>query len=62
MRELDNWEEDDKVKASVEKLIQLLISDEPLREHENLHQVQVPEDLAQKFYEFEKKELEKNFE
>ena len=61
LRELHKWEKDEKVKETCEKLVQILIADEPEKEYENLHHVSVPEDLAQKFYEFETKELEKNF-
>lgn len=61
LRELHKWETDDKSKETCEKLVQILIADEPEKEHENLHQVPVPEELAQKFYDFETKELEKNF-
>lgn len=46
----------------LEKLIQILIADEPESELENLHQVVVPDELSKKFYEYEQKELEKNFE
>jgi hypothetical protein len=62
LRELHNWEEDKKVLHVLEKAIQLLISDEPERQHQNLHQVDVPDNLQKKFYEIEKEELEKNFE
>ncbi|CAF0778426.1 unnamed protein product [Brachionus calyciflorus] len=62
LRELHKWEKDEKALNSCEKLVQILIADEPEDGHENLHQVAVPEELSQKFYEFEKQELEKNFE
>ena len=62
LRELFNWEKDERASAVCYKLIQVLISDEPEQGLENLHQITVPDELSQKFYEFEQKELEKNFE
>lgn len=62
LREYHKWEKDEKVRTVLEKLIQILISDEPEAGLENLHEVLVPEELSKKFYEYEKKELEKNFE
>ena len=62
LRELHKWETDDRSKAMCEKLVAILIADEPEEGMQNLHQVIVPEELSQKFYEFEKQELEKNFE
>jgi len=61
IRELYNWEKDERVRETCERLVQMLIGDEPEKGLENLDQVTVPEELAQKFYEFDKKELEKNF-
>ena len=61
LRELFNWEKDEKVKATCEKVIQVLICDEPEAGMEDLHEVMVPEELSNKFYEYETKELEKNF-
>ncbi len=60
LRELHKSEQDNKTKAMCEKLVSVLIADEPEQGMENLHQVVVPEELSQKFYEFEN--LEKNFE
>lgn len=62
LRELHKWEKDERVLAVCEKLVQILIADEPEEGMEDFHQVTVPEDLSQKFYEYEQKELEKNFE
>jgi hypothetical protein len=62
LRELHKIEQDKKVIYVLEKLVSVLIADEPEEGMENLHQVMVPEDLAQKFYDYETKELEKNFE
>jgi hypothetical protein len=62
LRELFNWEKDEKSYTTCKKLIDILISDEPEPGLENLHQVEVPDELAKKFYDFEQKELEKNFE
>jgi hypothetical protein len=62
LRELHKWEKDERVKLVLEKLVQILIADEPENELENFHQITVPDHLSQKFYEFEQTELEKNFE
>lgn len=62
LREYHKWEKDERTMLVLEKLIQILISDEPEVELENLHQVVVPDELSKKFYEYEQKELEKNFE
>ena len=63
MRELHKWEKEDSVLITLEKLIQIIISDEPGdSELENLHKVSVPDELASKFYELDRSQLEKNFE
>jgi hypothetical protein len=61
LRELHKWEKDERAMNFLEKLVQLLIMDEPERGMENLHQVVIPEELKNKFYEYDDKELEKNF-
>jgi hypothetical protein len=45
-----------------EKLAAILIADEPEENFENLHQVPIPESLSNKFYEYDAKDLEKQFE
>lgn len=60
LRELHKWEKDENAKLACEKLVHILIADEPDEASmRDLHQVQVPEDLAAKFYQYD--ELEKNF-
>ena len=61
MRELHKWETDERARAACEKLVHLLISDEPERGMEDLHKVVIPEDLSQKFYQYEQEELVQNF-
>ena len=41
MRELHKWEKDPDVKETCEKLVSILISDEPEPGMENLHEVRV---------------------
>lgn len=48
--------------AVAEKIISVLIADEPEEGMETLHKVEIPDELSKKFYEYEKTELEKNFE
>ena len=62
IRELYKWEKEEQVKETSEKLINILISDEPEPEHENLHEVIIPESLSQKFAQYDQKELDKAFE
>ncbi|XP_058899332.1 protein HGH1 homolog [Kogia breviceps] len=45
LRELHNWEPEPDVRSACEKLIQVLIGDEPEHGMENLLEVQVPEDI-----------------
>ena len=61
LREFHKWEKDERAMEMLEKLVQLLISDESERGMENLHQVIIPEELTSKFYKYDDKELEKNF-
>ncbi|XP_064621016.1 protein HGH1 homolog [Lineus longissimus] len=49
IRELDKWEEDRIVSIAIEKLVTILIGDEPERVHENLQNVVVPEHLQKQF-------------
>ena len=63
LRELHNWEKDERVLLVLEKLVQVLIGDEPDDESMlNLHEVAVPDELSKRFYEMDRDELVKNFE
>lgn len=62
MREFHKWEKDVHVGASCEKLIQVLIGDEPEQGMENLMEVAIPEDVEEKLVRAsiqEQEELEK---
>lgn len=61
LRELHKWEKDEKVNVTCEKLIHLLIADEPEDGMDNFHEIAVPENLSEKFYDYDQKELDKNF-
>ncbi|KAM3877810.1 protein HGH1 homolog [Diretmus argenteus] len=56
VRELHRWEKDAHVGAACEKLIQVLIGDEPEPGMENLMEVQIPEDVEDKLKEAHAKE------
>ncbi|XP_059144514.1 protein HGH1 homolog [Physella acuta] len=58
LRELHKWERDPKAKLACQKLCELLISDEPDEGMEELHAVDVPEDLQQKFEQLDKELLD----
>ncbi len=45
----------------LEKLVQVLICDEPDKGMENLHEVMLPQEMQNKFFQFDDKTLEKNF-
>lgn len=49
LRELHKWEKDPSSKLACHKLCELLISDEPEEGMEDLHTVEVPAHLAEKF-------------
>jgi len=49
LRELHKWEQDKLVLVACENLVDVMISDEPAPELENLHQVDIPEHLVDKF-------------
>ncbi|CAG5129569.1 unnamed protein product [Candidula unifasciata] len=49
LRELHKWEKDPKAKLACQKLCELLISDEPEQGMEDLHKVEVPGHLVEKF-------------
>lgn len=42
LRELHKWEEDDEVKSVTEKLVHMLIADEPEAGMENLEDIELP--------------------
>ncbi|XP_068578405.1 protein HGH1 homolog [Cebidichthys violaceus] len=56
MREFHRWEKDVHVTAACEKLVQVLIGDEPERGMENLMDVDIPEDVEVKLKEADAKE------
>ncbi|XP_053414318.1 protein HGH1 homolog isoform X2 [Nycticebus coucang] len=58
LRELHSWEPEPDVRAACEKLIQVLIGDEPERGMENLLEVQVPEDVEQQLQQLDRQEQE----
>ncbi|XP_037658758.1 protein HGH1 homolog [Choloepus didactylus] len=58
LRELHSWEPEPDVRVACEKLIQVLIGDEPEHGMENLLQVQVPEDVEQQLQQLDHQEQE----
>ncbi|XP_040890655.1 protein HGH1 homolog [Toxotes jaculatrix] len=56
MREFHRWEKDVHVSAACEKLVQVLIGDEPDQGMENLMEVEIPEDVEEKLKEADAKE------
>ncbi|XP_070814581.1 protein HGH1 homolog [Chaetodon trifascialis] len=56
IRELHNWEKDVHVAAACEKLVQVLIGDEPEQGMENLMEVEIPENVEEKLKEADIKE------
>ncbi|XP_013998224.1 protein HGH1 homolog isoform X1 [Salmo salar] len=58
MREFHNWEKELHVAAACEKLIQVLIGDEPEPGMENLLEVEIPEDVEVKLKDMDAKEQE----
>lgn len=58
LRELHSWEPASDVRGACEKLIQVLIGDEPERGMENLLEVQVPEDVERQLQELDRQERE----
>ncbi|KAK6491306.1 protein HGH1-like protein [Huso huso] len=62
MREFHKWEKEPDVIVSCEKLVQVLIGDEPETGMENLMEVNIPEDVEKKFQALdaeERKQIEK---
>ncbi|KAF4077796.1 hypothetical protein AMELA_G00211820 [Ameiurus melas] len=58
MREFHKWEKDPRVISACEKLVQVLIGDEPEAGMENLLEVAIPEDVVQKLKDVDAKEQE----
>ncbi|RVE73364.1 hypothetical protein OJAV_G00049640 [Oryzias javanicus] len=58
MREFHRWEPDVHVAAACEKLIQVLIGEEPEPGMENLMEVQIPDDVEKKLKEMDAREQE----
>ncbi|XP_060925642.1 protein HGH1 homolog [Limanda limanda] len=56
MREYHKWEKDVHIAATIEKVIQVLIGDEPETGMENLMELEIPEDVEKKLKEAEVKE------
>ncbi|XP_071179644.1 protein HGH1 homolog [Mytilus edulis] len=57
MREYHQWEPERMNNPAIMNLIDVLIGDEPAPEHENLREVEVPEDLKKKFTEDDEEEI-----
>ncbi|XP_072532624.1 protein HGH1 homolog isoform X2 [Salminus brasiliensis] len=58
MREFHKWEKEPQVISACEKLVQVLIGDEPEAGMENLMEVDIPEDVEQKLKDMDAKEQE----
>ncbi|XP_051949070.1 protein HGH1 homolog [Xyrauchen texanus] len=58
MREFHKWEKDPQVISACEKLVQVLIGDEPETGMENLLEVEIPQDVVEKLKELDDKEQE----
>ncbi|XP_067282134.1 protein HGH1 homolog [Pseudorasbora parva] len=58
MREFHNWETDPHVVSACEKLVQVLIGDEPEEGMENLMEIEIPKDVEEKLKELDAKEQE----
>ncbi|XP_016317891.1 protein HGH1 homolog [Sinocyclocheilus anshuiensis] len=58
MREFHKWEKDSLVISACEKLVQVLIGDEPEAGMENLMEVEIPKDVEEKLKELDAKEQE----
>lgn len=56
MREFHSWEKEVSVTAACEKLVQVLIGDEPEQGMENLMEVEIPDDVEEKLKEADAKE------
>ncbi|XP_059021462.1 protein HGH1 homolog [Mustela lutreola] len=60
LRELHSWEPEPDVQGACEKLIQVLIGDEPEPGMENLLEVQVPEDVERRLQQLDHQEREQH--
>ncbi|XP_045311589.1 protein HGH1 homolog isoform X1 [Leopardus geoffroyi] len=60
LRELHSWEPEPDVRVACEKLIQVLIGDEPEQGMENLLEVQVPEDVEEQLRRLDRQEQEQH--
>ncbi|NXR36634.1 HGH1 protein, partial [Zosterops hypoxanthus] len=58
LRELHTWEKDPEVLSTCEKLIQVLIGDEPEEGMENLLEVTIPEDMERRLRDLDREEEE----
>ncbi|NXQ22776.1 HGH1 protein, partial [Peucedramus taeniatus] len=58
LRELHTWEKDPEVLRTCEKLIQVLIGDEPEPGMENLLEVTIPEELEKRLRDLDREEEE----
>lgn len=58
LREFHRWEKDVHVGAACEKLVQVLIGDEPEQGMENLMEVEIPDDVEEKLKDADAKEQE----
>ncbi|NXX85847.1 HGH1 protein, partial [Urocolius indicus] len=58
LRELHGWEPQPGVRAACEKLIQVLIGDEPEPGMENLLEVKIPEEVEQQLQRLDREEKE----
>ncbi|NXE57061.1 HGH1 protein, partial [Casuarius casuarius] len=59
LRELHRWEREPEVLSACEKLIQVLIGDEPGPGLENLLEVSIPEDVEQQLQRLDREEEER---
>lgn len=53
MRELHKVEQVERVEAALEKLIHILIGDEPEESMENLKEVEIPKEIEKRFHEID---------
>ncbi|NXM13098.1 HGH1 protein, partial [Ploceus nigricollis] len=58
LRELHSWEKDPEVLSTCQKLIQVLIGDEPEAGMENLLEVTIPQEVEQRLRDLDREEEE----
>ncbi|NWR01538.1 HGH1 protein, partial [Paradoxornis webbianus] len=58
LRQLHTWEKDPEVLGACEKLIQVLIGDEPEEGMENLLEVTIPQDVEKRLRDLDREEEE----